>query len=64
MNHEQTADPIIEVDILEFFRTGSFGPVKFGMSHAQLEEVLGPANAAGTTSRKDRYPTIFRYGDF
>jgi hypothetical protein len=63
MNHGQTADPIIEVDILDFFRTGSFGAVGFGMSRAGLKQLLGPADDIGVTSRKERYPTIFKYGD-
>ena len=63
MDQGQAADTIVTVDILEFLRTGSFGPVGFGMSRAELKQLLGPADDVGITSRKDRYPTIFKYGD-
>jgi hypothetical protein len=63
MDRGQMADTIVEVDILEFLRTGSFGPVGFGMSRAQLEELLGPADDVGIAFRKDKHPTIFKYGD-
>lgn len=55
---------MIEISLLEWLRTGRFGPVHLGMSRAEVEGVLGPPEMmGGRTSRRKRRPTIWKYGD-
>jgi hypothetical protein len=56
----------ITIDILDFLRTGQFGPVRFGISRSELHELLGEPDdlGVGTMRRRDRHPTIFKYGTF
>ncbi len=54
---------MITVSMQEWFRTGIFGPVRLGMSRAQVQELLGPPDDVGGTSRKYRTPSTWKYGD-
>lgn len=43
---------------------GLFGPLRFGQTRATIATLLGPPDDVGSTSRKYRRPTIWKYGDF
>lgn len=47
----------------QFIETGSIKPLHFGMSRRELEEILGPPDDKGRTSRKHRTPSIYKYRD-
>jgi hypothetical protein len=51
------------ISLLEWLRTGRFGPIHLGMSRTEVEGALGPPEAMGGTSRRRRTPTIWKYGD-
>jgi hypothetical protein len=54
---------MIAVSLLDWLRTGQFGPVRLGFSRAQLQDLLGRPDDMGGTSRKHRTPAIWKYGD-
>src|SRR5687768_9296894 len=54
---------MIRISLREFLDTGAFGPVKLGMSHVQVEDILGPPESTGGTSRRFKTPVIWLYGD-
>ena len=47
----------------EFLRTGEFGPVKLGDSVDAIRNALGAPPVVGGTSRRQRTPGIWKYGD-
>jgi len=51
------------VSLEAFLQTGRLGPVRLGMSRAQVEEALGPPDEVGCTTRKFRRPSCWFYGD-
>ena len=54
---------VIRVSMREWLRSGLFGPVRLGMSRAQVHGLLGPPDDTGGTSRRYRTPAIWKYGD-
>src|SRR4051812_10797260 len=54
---------MVRVDLQTFLTSGELGPVVLGMSRAALRAALGPPGDDGGTSRRQRNPTIWRYGD-
>jgi hypothetical protein len=54
---------LITVSLLEWLRTGRFGPIHLGMSRTEVEDLLGPPEALGGTSSRRRIPTLWKYGD-
>src|ERR1700692_2197538 len=44
----------ISVSMLEFFRTGAFGPLHLGMARVQIEAILGPPDDYAVLSRRER----------
>ena len=56
--------PAVSVSLLDFLRTGVFGAVRWGLSRAELEALLGTPDGTANRSRRDRHPTVFVYGDF
>lgn len=48
----------------EFLETGFFGPVELGMERPEVESALGPPGAEGAMGRKQREPSIWKYGSF
>ena len=54
---------MITVSLEGFVRTGSFGPVRLGMSRAQIQELIGPPVDVGCQSRKYPRPACWLYGD-
>ena len=53
----------MNVSLKDLIETGSFGPVRLGMSRIQVERSLGAPDHVGGTSRKYRKPSILKYGD-
>src|SRR5258708_5678349 len=51
------------VSLEAFFHTGSLGPIRLGMSRAQIQEAVGPPDYVGGTTRKYRQPSIWSYGN-
>jgi hypothetical protein len=51
------------VNLLEFIRTGCFGPVHFAITREDLQRQLGPTDMCVFAFRRDREPTILSYGD-
>ncbi len=54
----------VAISLLDWLRTGCFGPLRFGQTRAAVALCLGPPDDVGGTSRKYRRPTIWRYGAF
>ena len=54
---------MIYVSLLDFMRSGRFGPVVLGATRERLRRRLGEPDALGGTSRRQRVPTIWKYGD-
>lgn len=54
---------MVYISLQDFLRTGILGPVRLGMSRAQVRDVLGDPEHTGGISRKQRMPTILKYGD-
>ena len=53
---------MIAVSLLDFVRSGAFGPVTLGQSREQLRELLGPPDAWGPTEKDPRRALIWKYG--
>jgi hypothetical protein len=53
----------VVVKLEQFLRTGVFGSITFGMTRQKLRDILGSPDAEGFARRKDRYPSILKYGD-
>lgn len=53
----------IQVDLIEFLRTGNCGPLHLGMMREELLALLGVPDAYHQ-GRKEHLPTIYKYGDF
>jgi hypothetical protein len=51
------------VSLETFVRASRFGAVELGMSREQLQDLIGPPEALGCSSRKHRRPRCWRYGD-
>jgi hypothetical protein len=56
-----------EINLLQFFKTGDFGPVKLGMTRAEVENLLGKPDSYYTPDNADdsnNYATarIWEYG--
>jgi hypothetical protein len=51
------------VSLEAFFQTGSLGPIRLGMSRAQIQEAVGPPDYVGCTTRKYRQPSLWGYGN-
>jgi hypothetical protein len=47
----------------EFLRTGEFGPVRLGDSVDSLRSIFGEPPVVGGTSRRQRIPGVWKYGD-
>ncbi len=54
----------VAISLLDWLRTGFFGPLRFGQTRAEIALLLGQPDDVGGTSRKYRRPTIWKYGDF
>jgi hypothetical protein len=54
---------VVRVSLKDFAATGDFGPVRAGFTAPGLEAVLGPPEATGGTSRRQRRPVAWKYGD-
>ncbi len=54
---------MVSVSLRDWLETGMFGPLQFGMSRAQVQELLGPP--ADTSARPPNRPfrTVWKYGD-
>ena len=50
----------LDISLLEFFRTGRFGPVALGMSRHEVLGLLGEPDAAGAGDLETR---LCKYGD-
>ena len=46
----------------ELLTSGHIGRLHFGMSKIEVEDLLGPPEDTGGTSRNNRRPSIYRYG--
>lgn len=53
----------IAIDLLDFVREGTLGPVRSGQSRAEVEQIFGAPDTLGGSSRKHRTPLIWKYGD-
>ncbi len=53
---------MIHASMLELARSGKFGPLRHGMTHDELRELLGSPPLWGTQQTEDR-ARIWRYGD-
>jgi hypothetical protein len=53
----------MHVSLKDLIETGCFGPVRLGMSRAQVESFFGVPDDMGGTSRQYPKPSIWRYGD-
>jgi hypothetical protein len=53
----------VQLSLVQFLRTGNLGPIRLGMTAVEVEAVLGKPDATGNTSRKHRWPSVWRYGD-
>jgi len=56
-----------EINLLQFFKTGDFGPVKLGMTRAEVENLLGEPDSyysPDDANNSDNYTTagIWEYG--
>jgi hypothetical protein len=51
------------VSLLDFVLTGTFGSVTAGTTPAALETAFGKPEATDIPSRKQRQPSIWKYGD-
>lgn len=51
------------VDVERFLRTGAFGPIRLGLTEDEVRALLGDPDATGGTSRRQRTPKIWKYGD-
>ena len=51
------------VSLLEFARSGRFGPVEIGVTREVVETCFGPPEGVGGRSRRDPVPLIWKYGD-
>lgn len=49
------------INIEEFIRTGKFGEINFGINRTQLEKILGKTDWLHYTSRKSKFPSIYKY---
>lgn len=47
----------------EFLSLGRLGDLRPGMSREEIQQALGAPDATGGTSRKQRTPSIYKYGD-
>ena len=47
----------------EFLRTGEFGPLRLGDSVDKMRSIFGEPHAVSRTSRRQRSPGIWKYGD-
>lgn len=54
----------VAILLLDWLRTGLFGPLRFGQTRAETALLLGPPDDVGGISRKYPRPTIWKYGDF
>lgn len=53
----------IAVSMLAFLRTGEFGPIKLGISRAELQGCLGEPEQWGPAPRAKHNAGIWKYGD-
>ena len=53
----------IAVSMLAFLRTGEFGPIKLGISRAELQDCLGEPENWGPSPRAKHNADIWKYGD-
>ncbi len=52
------------VNLRDFIRTGEFAGVGLGATEAEILALLGEPDHVGGTSRRQRRPLIWKYGDF
>ena len=55
--------PQVVVSMLDFLRTGEFGPVRLGISRAQLRGHLGEPEEWGPAPKAKHHAGIWKYGD-
>ena len=55
---------MIQVSLKDFIRTGDFAGVRLGSTEAEVKALLGEPDDVGGTSRRQRRPLIWKYGDF
>ena len=53
---------MIAVALLDFVRSGAFGPVTLGQSRERLRELLGPPDAWGPSQQGPAHALIWKYG--
>ncbi len=54
---------MLHVSMEDFLRTGELGPIHLGLTHGQVHGLLGDPDDVGGASRRQRTPTIWKYGD-
>jgi hypothetical protein len=54
---------VIHVSLLEFLRTGRFGPTGLGVSREAVAQAFGPPDDRDAGSASDGVARIWRYGD-
>jgi hypothetical protein len=52
-----------KVSLKDFIITGIFGPFHLGMTRSQIKALLGSPDEVGGVSRKNKVPSIWKYGD-
>ena len=53
----------IAASMLAFLRTGEFGPIKLGISRAELQDCLGEPKNWGPAKKAKQNAEIWKYGD-
>ena len=55
---------MVRVSLLEWLRTGLFGPLHLGMTRLEVRDLLGPAEDWSSARNPDGSSAIWKYGDF
>lgn len=53
----------IAVSMLDFLRTGEFGPLKLGTSRTELQGCLGNPENWGPYQKAQQHAAVWKYGD-
>lgn len=55
---------MIDINVLDFLRTGKFGPLALGMTREDVLDFLGPPDDYSVPRRRRRTSDILKWGDF